>query len=244
MSRLIAWVAGRFSDRTSEDVQLRRCRARRAAWRGVSRAPRATPDGRDRSAARRARPAPVRARRDLRQASVTMRAGVFSSSTGTPWSSWKRAKSARNRGVRTKVGEHLAKCGYPLLGAVQRPILALGIVEAMLPRAVLVRHELKRRSGVSDAPAPDGSRARSAPPQHWPRRERCRRSLGRAREGLGGRHDHAQVIQRARVAEHPAPAPRHRAASWNRRTTPRPSRRRRRRRSAASLGRRREAAAA
>ena len=137
-----------------------------------------------------------------RHAAVTSRAGTLSSSTGDRPG---RAGTARSRRVPSASGRRSARTSRSAvteLGPVDRPVLALGIVEAMLPGAVLVRNELQRRAGVADAPdamthdaralRPAPAAARTMPPIT---RARARRPLRPARP--------CEVIQRARVSEHP-----------------------------------------
>jgi hypothetical protein len=54
--------------------------------------------------------------------------------------------------VGAQVGEHLAQAGELALGAVERPVLTLGVVPPMLPAAQVPGHELQRRGPVPEPP--------------------------------------------------------------------------------------------
>jgi hypothetical protein len=51
----------------------------------------------------------------------------------------------------TEIGEDLTEAGDLVLSAVQRPVLALGVVEAVLPRAIFMGNVVQRRIDVSVA---------------------------------------------------------------------------------------------
>jgi hypothetical protein len=55
-------------------------------------------------------------------------------------------------GVRAQVGEHLDQAGFWLRGAVQRAVLPLGIIPALLPGAQLPRYERQWRQGSPEPP--------------------------------------------------------------------------------------------